>query len=308
MAVLFIAASSFAQSACPTAPAGFGNIQSNDFNWTKGSPLTTIDIAVASNYYCPAVRMVYNFLQSNIDDVKVKVHHNSTGTLIAEIENNSTTYDFLFTADAIPGDLVDFINEENYDNLGVLSEEVDAFLYAGGEPVLFGYNSNAGGNMNNVHNLMNNIPTTVCGANSTSCTIGVTGAVLKGLNYIVAQNAKPVAIAVTPAAPYGTAAVNILGDLNAPTTVAGPFNNIATTYNNVGTSGIPTGIVSKAQICGNLADVTYIGFNGYMLRQEAVQITDEGQPLMDWIIGEMGNGGSNSSWNQFLDLHCYGKI
>ena len=303
MAVLVIAASGFAQSACPSSLVA--DVPPNDFIGEKGTGGSLLKIAVASNYYCPAVDMVHYFLQSASSgtNLMVKVHHGSTGTLIAELESNSIAYDFLFTADEISQTFVNNINFANYTNSNVLEEEVAAFLYAKGVPSFFGYKADG----------ITNVGKLIVGLGSAdNFVVDEYGEDLADMDYEVNSMAEAVAVAVTPAAPYGTAAAAIFSEFTSWPSISGPWNNIATTYDKVGTAGVKSGVVSKAQICNNIkaGQVSHVDFTGYTLNQEAVQITGNGQPLMDWILGEMveGENDTNSAWNDFLDNHCYGLL
>ena len=300
MAALLIVASGFAQApACPANSSDFVIGKENGtITYTPSSSLPVTKVAVASNFFCPAVRMVYNYLQSNINNVKVTVHHDSTGTLINQITNDPghDIYDNLFTADSIPGSFLTAIGKT----------QGDTILYAKGIPSHFGYKT--GYALVGIDSVLDLIDNLAVSANNPPDNFVVTenGGYLEAKGYTVNHKAENVAIAVTPAAPYGTAAAAIFSEFATAPAISGPWNNIATTYDKVGTAGIPSGVVSKAQICADIASgrVSHVDFTGYTLGQEAIQLTANGEDLIDWIFTQMSNGG----WNTFLTQHCYGTV
>jgi hypothetical protein len=287
LAVLFLAASGFAQ------------VPSNDYTASIGNGSNPpLKIATASNYYYPAVDMVNNFLAappSGITDLTVTVHHDSTGTLETQIINDPghDIYDYLFAADSIAPSFLTAIGKTS----------ADTFRYANGVPSLFGFTSGKSATVSNIGNLISNIAT----PSATQATVPQKDTDLQALGYI-AGSAQPVAVAVTPAAPYGTQAAAIFSRFATPPTTTTPYANISLTYDAVGTIGIPAGVVSKAQICADLANVAHVDFTGYVLEQRAIQLTSTGTPLTTWLTGQMLGGGSPSAWNAFLAVHCYDSI
>jgi hypothetical protein len=285
LVALFTVVGGFAQtSPCPPYPY-------NDYS--VGTGATTLKTAVASNYYCPAIDMVNNFVSYyGAANITVTVHHDSTGALETQIINDPghDIYDYLFAADSIASSFLTAIGKT----------PANTFRYANGVPSLFGYKA---GGITTVGALITGL-----GA-ADNYTVEESGSDLTALNYTVNSTAEDVAVAATPAAPYGTAAAAIFSRFATLPSTTTPYPNISLTYDAVGTAGIPSGVVSKAQICANIAAgaVAHVDFTGYTLEQRAIQLTSTGASLTTWLTSQMA-GGSASTWNAFLVAHCYSTI
>lgn len=255
-------------------------------------------IAVASNFYEPAKKMVANFqaLGKPGNGTCIQICHNSTGTLLTEINNSPTYYGMFFAANTTAPESLQS------------STGNTAYLYAKGIPVFFGYRSN--GDISNVGDLITNLGTAV------NYTMTATDLSSYAVNTGTAGN---VAVAGT-AAPYGVKAHAILNSIEGtslpgtiPAWVRSPlYDNIDLTFAAVGTTGIKSGFVSKAQICNIYGDVAYVQFTSpdYLLNQKAILLdsSDSTNPpttvagtLSKWIKDEIANDG----WDDFLTDNCY---
>jgi ABC-type molybdate transport system substrate-binding protein len=297
-----------------TAPAGWAAADVCTIIPSSSSTYDT-SIAVASNFYGPAQAMVTNFEATTAGTGKaIRICQNSTTTLETEISNYPTRFSLFFAADNSPYSLY-----KDYSPI--------PFRYAYGVPVLFGYTSNA-------TNLLSpaNVSALMSGVGTGSTYTVSTAPANYGSLYSLQTSAEPLAMADPSLAPYGKAAQTILtnmtgttvADGSIPSWVVNPagsgnlYANISLTFNAVGTTSttsdipastaIPSGFVSKAQICSILSDVAYVEFTNTAIKTDqwaAVLNSDTvGTALYDYIQAQMSNGG----WNTFLTAECYGTI
>ena len=279
---------------------------SNSFAANCGTPLVNgqgtlaFNIAVASNFYGPAQDLIANYFQKSQDgtDTAVTICEDSTGTLVSEIQANSTLYGMFFAADT---------------RAGLFGSD---FTYAYGVPVLF---SNTAA-ITSVSQLISTAPAPINGVSTIDYIVSSADA----LN--IAKVAK-VAIADPVAAPYGNAACQILKDMGYsayssvtcpgvppsgswPTSwLASTYPNITQTYNSVIPNGPNTsGFISKAQVCTAIGttNMKVIEFtdNKYMLNQTAVLLpyASQGAVNLNNYIQSVINTGI---WDTFLNNNCY---
>lgn len=271
-----------------------------------GTPDVTI--AVASNFYEPAQDLAASFIANDPagSGKKIRVCHNSTGTLNTEVRTGTSGYALLLAADKkTPDDLV----ATAYVPSGATSD-----LYAKGIPVLFARNVT----VPNVKSLMSAAP------NGAAATISYVVAPATPINT---TNAQMAAIADTVAAPYGKAAALILADMGitvsnttVPAWVTSPlYANISLTFDGVALSPYnnTSGFVSKAQICSGInpssPTYSYIAFTNakYVLAQHGILINsgNSTQNTLGAAIRSYMLANSNPSfWSTFLTDHCYAPI
>jgi len=261
-----------------------------------GTPDTRI--AVASNFFGPAKQMVANFqaIGKPGNGTCIQVCQNSTGALLTEINNNLSYYGMFFAANSTAPESLQS------------STGNTAYLYAKGIPVFFGYRND----VTNVGGLITGLGSGV------NFNMTATDLSSYAVNTSTAGNVAVAGIA----APYGLKAQAILNSIESlnpglpgtiPSWVHSPlYDNIDVTFSAVGTGGIKSGFVSKAQICDIYGDVAYVQFTSpdYLLNQKAILLdsSDSTNPpstvagkLSKWVKDEIANDG----WDDFLIDHCY---
>ena len=296
LVMLFITASSFAVPVTVCTPyAGTGPI--------------TLRLAVAANFAVPAETMVNNFLASDPSyptTYNVWICPNSTGVLVADIDNNPRYFDMFFAA-----------NEAAHNLPRV---RYTAFTYAKGIPIIFGYTPRIG-----IDNPVNNANALIHGLPPATDFEMLPYSTLSSYS-INTTTAKAVAIADPLVAPYGQAAELIMAALGHPSprpVTLATLNTVTEVQTYVGTdttiSGTPfsiiSGFASKAQFCASgyidpITDVptgiAYVAFTNdvYTLDQTAVQLTRDANDLRAYIRTAMGT----NAWNTFLTSKCYGAL
>ena len=259
----------------------------------------TIFVAVAANFYGPAQDFIEDFVDQ-APNTSVIVCSNSTGQFRPEVENGA--YDVFFAADETARNQFD----------GIVAG-YPAFSYAQGVPVFVADRTRSG--ISDASGLIE----VVSGSPLSGATATITAdAYDLASDYNVATSLTGATASVGLAdssAPYGQMAHAILNEMeseNLPTTlpiwVRDPlFNNIGNTFNGLSEPGttVQAVFVGKSQICGNIADYTYVEFtNDSFTLDQTVAVTSNKSvalDLYDYIIEEVDNGG----WSTFLAANCY---
>jgi len=255
---------------------------------TTGSGTNIATIAVASNFYSPAQDLVYNFQQTPAGaNTAITICNNSTTALKTEIDNGAN-YSLFFAADTTAAD---------YNN-----SSRTAYSYAKGVPVFFAYRTN-----------ISDISGLITGLSGYGTTLTANNLSSYAVNTSSAQS---VAVASTDA-PYGVKAHSIINSIEGtslpgtiPSWVHSPlYSNINLTFSAVGSGGINSGFVSKAQICNILSSVVYVAFTGsdYVLDQKAILLNSSNtvaSNLNAYLQDQIDSG----DWNTFLTNHCYGTL
>jgi ABC-type molybdate transport system substrate-binding protein len=306
LAVLFTAMSGFAQG----VPANC------TYSVSKGTPASTIKIAVAANFFEPAKDMVGTAISSTgflstTNNVTVYICPDSTGVLETAIANNPGLYDSFFAADNSVTNWAASIGITN-----------PVFTYAKGMPVLFGYRNTTPYKtwyVSDVTSLVSKIGGSAPAPSGNVATLPDENTPSDTLaNYAIADStANDVAIADIVNAPYGTQANAILNNMTPagqPDVDRAYFSTVGTAYNAVGTTAldvngvshdVKSGFVSRAQVCDYIkaggTGIAYVEFPDYLLNQEAVQLTPAGLGLYNYIQDEI----DDENWNDFLTDHCY---
>lgn len=273
-------------------------------------------IVVASNFFDPAKDLLADFFAANYPfggEPTIRLCHDATGQINRDIRgiDGATPpgvigkYSLFLAANAsTPDALVGTV----YVPVGASS-----FLYAKGIPVILGkFNpTNTANKISSVTELMPSL-TTPPNPRAHSVPGTVTSA-----NAIDTTNAALVAIANYNDAPYGLAAVKILKDMAlwdyttqpTPAWVRNPlFPNIGQTLDALNNEVTKTAFISKAQVCGALANYTYIQFDGYLLDQKGILIDtgDATQNALAASIKDFMMANSDPTyWSGFLTAHCY---
>lgn len=269
--------------------------------FTKGTSGSTIKVAVAANFLDPAIDMIVGTLpltdsffdQNNINNTTVIICDGATGDFAAEIayavaNNQPVPYDVFFAAD-----------ETAMNNLPSAFDGFPTFVYSKGKPIIFGKKAR----VTNVSGLVDKIGSTA-----------VTGSINPiTTTYSIKSSAQdPVAVANPATAPYGAAAVSIMTQMGVyGTTYKTQYPTVGGALNAVLMDTNKSGFISKAQICQNLGNFTYVEFPSEQLDQTVRQLTANANPLINYIEGKIYStpvGSSISEWNTFLTNHCYGTI
>ncbi|MDR2032503.1 MAG: hypothetical protein LBP86_09715 [Azoarcus sp.] len=271
----------------------------NGPNIGKTTPVPYTTIAVASNFYQPAIDLVRLFLYPNSGyrNKGIGVCHNATGHLVGEITNGgdvpSNPNEWL--SQAIDYKYGLFLAANTAAPLGLAAQykSGDVYLYAEGIPALL---ANPTGNLTDAEQLVTTEGTIP--ANAPSGLIGGDPYELIGPVIMDTDNLSHVGIGNRVNAPYGTAAAAIIDAMEQfSTPTAKPGNppdvlacteNTATPslceYDNIDVtfvesvandSGLDAGFVSWAQIksAGNTyGALQYITFPSYAIPQAGVQL------------------------------------
>lgn len=273
-------------------------------------------IAVASNFYQPAQDLVADFTSPGQpgDGYHIRICQNSTTTLYNEIITGTAGFSLFLAANtATPVSL---------QGTAYVQTGATAQLYALGIPVLFGrYNATT---LPDTHTL---IPALASGHRTDTINSQVTTS-----QALSTSNSQTVAVANVTAAPYGTAAQNILADMGytvsnttIPTWVHSPlYDNIDLTFQSVASSPYPnkSGFVSKSQVCDGSGsiDSSYVGIefkynsnssSNYLPFQSGILVTsgNSGQDAIGAsIFSFMLSNSDPTYWSDFLVAHCYEQI
>jgi hypothetical protein len=306
LAVLFTSMSGFAQG----VPANC------TYSVSKGTPTSTIKIAVAANFFEPAKDMVGTAISSTgllstTNNVTVYICPDSTGNLEAAIaaDPGHDLYDYLFAAD---DSVAGWAPAQ-----GIPASTV--YTYAIGQPVLFGYRSTTPGKTWYI----SDVSSLVSGLSSSLLVDSLPHSGSTLANYSIATStANDIAIADIVNAPYGTQADLILNAMasSTPAVARAYFSNVGNAYAAVGLTvndvsgashNVKSGFVSRSQICSYIkaggTGIAYIQFPEYLLDQQAVQLTSAGSVLSTYIQNQMAGGVSNA-WDTFLTNNCYEKL
>jgi len=273
---------------------------------------TAVDttIAVDSIFYEPAQDLVTAFETTTAGSGKtIRVCHNSTEHLLAEIKNGTALPPSAFPAD--PGfpryGLFMAANVVAPNSLQASTHTI-AYTYAYDTPVFFARRDT----INTVQGLMNGLE------GGTSATIPGIATSGQAINI---SNARMIAVADSKTDHNGRIAATILRDMGllsrkwgggTPSWMHNPLysdSNLA--YRSV-TDGVNvSGFASKGQICRqiNSGSVTYVEFTGakYTSHQNAILLNSSNPiatALNNYIQGRIIDG----TWNTFLADHCYGTF
>jgi len=265
-------------------------------------------IAVASNFFDAAQNMISDYSASLATPQYINICQNSTAELYGEITASpapgTSGYALFMAANAT--------TPQSLQGSGYEQTSATAQLYAMGIPVLLARYAT----VTDIHSL---IPSQSSGVWAT-------------INYQVSSadqlnttNAQEVAVADPAAAPYGAAAMSILGDMGytlspIPSWIHTPlYANIDLTFQSVATSPYPnkSGFVSEGQICSGIgmSPPTYIYAeftnSAYTLSQDLILIKSGnstqngiGSAIQNWMLSNADPG----YWSGFLDENCYGQI
>ncbi len=272
-------------------------------------------IAVASNFYQPAISYISTYTStvgSPGNGKKIRVCHNSTGTLLQEINGTiakTAPYSLLLAANAsTPNSLA---SAGTYTQSGATAE-----TYAWGIPVLAAMYAT-------VPSVSTLIPALASGQTATiSSTLSSTYA----LNTAT-SGAASVAEASPSLAPYGLAGANIMYLTNGwnyttdpiPSWMHSPlYDNIDLTFASIIDGTNRSGFVSKAQLCSppsplTVSSFTYAEFtnSAYMLNQKGVLLAS-GDTTEDAVGASLWNymlsTTNRTAWNSFLTSKCYGTL
>jgi len=273
---------------------------------------TAVDttIAVDSIFYEPAQDLVTAFEATTAGSGKtIRVCHNSTEHLLAEIKNGIALPASAFSAD--PGfpryGLFMAANVAAPNSLQSSTHTI-AYTYAYDTPVFFARRDT----INTVQGLMSGLE-------------GGTSATMPGIatssQAINTSNARMVAVADSKTDHNGRIAATILSDMGlqlrkrgitTPSWVHSPLyfdSNLA--YRSVIDGINVSGFASKGQICRqiNSGSVTYVEFTGakYTSHQNTILLNSSNltaSALNSYIQGRIIDG----TWNTFLSDHCYGTF
>jgi ABC-type molybdate transport system substrate-binding protein len=313
-------------------------------NGTTPVPDTTI--AVASNFYAPAIEVAGFFLNSNVGEsyTAIGVCHNATGHLSNEITGQNPPVidgEWLSAKINYKYGLFMAANASAPVNLHPSYKIGSPMVYANGIPALL-VGSSLGIQNPVWTDLLTSAPNSpVSGTfyNSASTpSSGSTGPVVMNLS-----NLSKVAIASPSAAPYGNAAKNIItamGQWPASTTpmpgnnpgacTADPtstqpgicvYDNIDITYTETGNSNLKAGWVAWAQIISDENVGLYITFPSEIIPQKAVQLTcpypgsNAAEDFWNFMNlaapnaqGDFYAAADDRTWNDWLADRGYGAI
>jgi len=286
----------------------------------SATPATsTLIIAAAANFYGAAQDLAADLIAANPAVTSVTVCSNASGTFAPDITGGAD-FDFFFAAnDEWAYEVDDYFNNPLY----------DAFLYANGIPVLFGWTNapnpnltaTVGNTITDVSSLL--VDTSNPPQNFTDVlAYNVSGSATNlrintNITSPPTPNANVVAYADPDVAPYGQRAVAIMTDMGIDVNNPSPVvlsmhtgDTVGTAFNSVGAANgtVFSGFVSKAQICPHLPIVAYAQFTSYVLPQWAIQIKPAGDPLKSYIDTLKANTLPNYRWDDFLVGHCYGAL
>jgi len=266
--------------------------------------LTDIRIAVAANFYGP----VQDYLNIYLPTVgkTATVCSNATGTFVSDINAHpaSPIYDLFYAADNR------IISYDPSNSVPVTCNTqpcaiTHARLYAWGKPVLFAYRTT----IPDISYLLNGVPSS---ANPVyNLTVQTPNLPAIASLSIKTPNANNVAVAQSPAAPYGVQALAIMSAMSAnPSVVLNTQPDVGAAFDAVGTGSTNSGFVSKSQICEILDKVSYAEFLDYKLTQYVTRFTGNSvaTELYNKVLNYNTALPNGLTWNEFLDDHCYGTL
>ena len=285
-AMLLATTGGFAQLP-PPLPASCGTYAVLPTGANVAPTATNMRIAVAANFYGPVQNLLNAYLPTLKQATTATVCSNATGTFEKDINENYPTYiyDLFFAAD---DSVTQYTSAENCSTSNVpCAVDDDAFLYANGIPVLFGY---VAPSLNsNIANLITDVSYLITQSGSNFQNVLAYSVPGSANGYQIATpTANTVAIADPGVAPYGLKAATILSNMysvplpnplnasNLPQFGSVSLNtatgqDVGATFNLVGTGSTFSGFVGKSQICSILPIVAYVQFPNYTLQQYAVQ-------------------------------------